>query len=499
MMRRELSRRRQAVFERVLAAGRAALRPLAWTVLGVILVAVLGWPGLWGRVTLPESPPPIAAASDPAFSAPIRQAALAPQTILSPREAQDFGLDPESLAAAPSDTAEAMPDTTAEAEADDSAAPVGPAVAQVVRVRRGDTLIELLLRHGVSRAEAHEAATALREVMDLRALKPGQEITLSFAQPGGESEGWMLKAAQITPRPDHDVSLSRDEEGKFSAERKDKDLTQQLAFVEGAVRSSLFEAGTESGVPAKLMVELIRAFSYDVDFQRDIQPGDRFAIAFERFVDESGKAVQDGEVLFGALTLSGVTRRVYRFQAANGLVDYYNEKGESVRKALLRTPIDGARLTSGFGNRHHPILGYTAFHRGVDFGAGIGTPIQAAGDGAVEQAGWNGAYGNYVRIRHNGEYSTAYAHMSQIASKLKVGQPIRQGQVIGYVGSTGRSTGPHLHYEILRRGTQINPVGVKFPTGRKLEGTEQAQYQRVLKGIDQQIAAAAAEAKVARK
>ena len=187
---------------------------------------------------------------------------------------------------------------------------------------------------------------------------------------------------------------------------------------------------------------------------------------------------------YASLLLSGRRLAVYRFNDRDGNVDYYNDRGESVRKALLKTPIDGARLTSGFGSRMHPILGYSAFHKGVDFGAASGTPIQAAGDGAVEMRGWFGGYGNYVRVRHNLEYSTAYAHMSRYATGIGEGVKVRQGQIIGYVGTTGRSTGAHLHYEILRRGAQINPMGVKFPTGRKLEGVDLLEFKHVRINVD---------------
>ena len=179
------------------------------------------------------------------------------------------------------------------------------------------------------------------------------------------------------------------------------------------------------------------------------------------------------------------------------MADYYNERGESVRKALLKTPIDGARLTSGFGSRMHPILGYSAFHKGVDFGAPSGTPIQAAGDGVVEMSGWFGGYGNYVRLKHNGEYSTAYAHLSRYAPGIKEGARVKQGQIVGYVGTTGRSTGAHLHYEVLRRGAQINPMGVKFPTGRKLDGIELVAFKRIRGEVDHLLSTAAVAVQLA--
>lgn len=194
--------------------------------------------------------------------------------------------------------------------------------------------------------------------------------------------------------------------------------------------------------------------------------------------------------MYAALTLSGKTMRLYRYKDSSGRIDYYNELGHSVRKALLKTPIDGAKLTSRFGMRDHPILGYTVMHRGVDFGAPQGTPIFAAGDGTVEDLGERSGYGRYIRVRHSGTYSTAYAHMSGYGRGLKTGMRVRQGQVIGYVGMTGRATGPHLHFEVIRDGKQINPVTVKFPTGEKLQGQELQRFQSIKSDLDRSLPSA---------
>ena len=348
---------------------------------------------------------------------------------------------------------------------------------------------------GLEGAEAHEAVSALSSVFDPRALKPGQEITFTFA-PG---DGQPLVGAWLAARADRDVGLTREPGGKFVAQQRDKTLTLEPVRATGMIASSLYEAGLAAGVPVQIMAELIRAFSFDVDFQREIQPGDAFEILFERFRGEDGKIAKEGALRYATLLLSGRRMAIYRYADREGAVDYYNEKGESVRKALLKTPIDGARLTSGFGSRMHPILGYSAFHKGVDFGAATGTPIQAAGDGIVEMKGWFGGYGNYVRIRHNGEYATAYAHLSRFAPGVGEGTRVRQGQIIGYVGSTGRSTGPHLHYEVLRRGAQVNPMGVKFPTGRRLDGVDLLQFKHARVEIDRWLVTAQTTVRVATK
>ncbi len=388
---------------------------------------------------------------------------------------------------------ETGPEPTETAEDDEEIA----SEQRVVMVRRGDTLLDLLLNAGIARAEAHEAVSALRGVFNPRSLKPGQEITLTVV-PLNLGEQPSLLGASFPATAERDINLSRDAEGRFTALRVDRDLQRELIRARGTVRSSLFEAAGTAGVPGAIMVELIRALSYDIDFQRDVQQGDTFDLVFERFRDEDGRFAKDGDIVYGSLSLSGTRKQIYRHVHGDGSIGYYNEKGENVRKALLRTPIDGARLTSAFGLRAHPILGYSAVHKGVDFGAPQGTPVQAAGDGVVEMAGWQGAYGQYVRIRHNSEYATAYAHLSRLASGVRQGDRIRQGQVIGYVGSTGRSTGPHLHYEVMRRGTQVNPIAVQFPTARKLEGEDLIQFRTAKAEIDLQVAGIVPVERVAR-
>jgi murein DD-endopeptidase MepM/ murein hydrolase activator NlpD len=440
------------------------------------------------------------------------QGAIPPSPIAAIDEATTSDTPPEALAEALSEIAPAArtPDAWVGIDAADfRLSETGPEPTEtaedeeiaseqrVVMVRRGDTLLDLLLNAGIARAEAHEAVSALRGVFNPRSLRPGQEITLTVA-PLNLGEQPSLLGASFPATAELDISLSRDAEGKFTALRVDRDLQRELIRARGTVRSSLFEAAGTAGVPGAIMVELIRALSYDIDFQRDVQQGDSFDVVFERFRDEDGRFAKDGDIIYGSLNLSGTRKQVYRHVHGDGTVGYYNEKGENVRKALLRTPIDGARLTSAFGMRMHPILGYSAVHKGVDFGAPPGTPVQAAGDGVVELAGWQGAYGQYVRIRHNSEYATAYAHLSRLASGVRQGDRVRQGQVIGYVGSTGRSTGPHLHYEVMRRGTQVNPIAVQFPTARKLEGEDLIQFRTAKAEIDLQVAGIEPAGRVAR-
>ena len=253
----------------------------------------------------------------------------------------------------------------------------------------------------------------------------------------------------------------------------------------GTIDDSLYLAAERADLPQEVTAELIKLFSWDVDFQRDLRPGDAFETLYDEVSLEDGSgAVRGGDLLYGALTLSGTVLGAYRFELEDGDVEYFDRNGKSLRKFLLRTPVDGARISSRFGMRMHPILGYSLMHKGVDFAAPTGTPIYAAGNGRVVVAGRNGGYGNYVRIRHTGEYSTAYAHMLRFANGIAPGRRVSQGQVIGYIGTTGRSTGPHLHYEVLRDDAQINPMSVKQAPNSQLAGADLKRFQQEVERID---------------
>lgn len=359
---------------------------------------------------------------------------------------------------------------------------------EVVKVDKGGTLLGALVDAGVDRQEAHGAIEALRPVFNPRGLRPGDEITITFGIPdvSGQEE---FQGFSLEPDPARKVLTSRDQDGAFSSTEIKARLTDETLRFEGTIRSSLFEAAQEAGLSIKTTTELIRIFSFDVDFQRDIQPNDSFEVLVDRQVTPAGDVVGEPVIRFATLTLSGTRVPLYRFADRDGFVDYYNEKGQSVRKTLLRTPINGARLSSGFGMRRHPVLGYSKMHKGSDFAAPTGTPIYAAGDGVIAYAGGKGSYGNYVQIRHTSEFSTAYAHMSRFGKGMKAGARVRQGDIIGYVGTTGRSTGPHLHYEVMKGGAQVNPVSIKFPSGKSLAGAELKSFQSVRAEVDRTFAA----------
>lgn len=362
-----------------------------------------------------------------------------------------------------------------------------PSFIKTVQIKKGGTLGRALSRAGTSDNESHQAIVALRKVFNLRRLRAGQEINVRFTAAPDAKKLTTLDVLEITVDVDRIVVAERDATGKFRAKIVEKELRHEYGRVAGTIEGSLFVAAQNAELPIPLIMDLIRIYSWDVDFQREIQRGDHFEVLYDRYVDGEApvaeRAIKVGKILYASLTLSGKQIELFRYRMADGRIDYFDTKGASVRKALLRTPIDGARLSSRYGKRRHPVLGYTKMHRGVDFAAPKGTPVMAAGNGVVELAGRNGAYGKYVRIRHNGRYKTAYAHLSRYDKRTRTGKRVEQGQIIGYVGSTGRSTGPHLHYEVLAGKRQVNPLGVKLPTGTKLRGSQLAAFKTKLQEV----------------
>ncbi len=335
-----------------------------------------------------------------------------------------------------------------------------------LEIAPGGTLMNGLIDLGVDTIQADEAMDSLREVFNPRSIRAGQIVEIA-TDAGG------LRSFIMRVRPGERVEVARNDEG-FLSRLVVLPTDRIVRAAVGRIESSLYQAALDGGVPPNVLADMIRAYSFDVDFQREIRQGDSFELIYEEFVDEDGNTVRYDPPLYATLNVSGVTLPIYQFTPASGFIDYFNDKGESVRKALLRTPIDGAQVTSNYGMR--TLGGYTRMHKGTDFGAVTGTPIVAAGDGVIDQLGWFGGYGNYVRIRHNDTYKTAYAHMSAYASGLGGGDRVRQGEVIGYVGSTGNSTGPHLHYEVLVHDEQINPLDVRLPSGEILTGAELERF-----------------------
>ena len=386
--------------------------------------------------------------------------------------------------------ARAQVQTTAQWEAASEPQPPAP-ITRVVAVESGDNLMGVLIRAGAERNVAHAAIQSLKGSYDPRRdLSVGDELQITFG-PGdtnsapdtatedtgtNDTAGYILTGLTIPVSYDRRIDVSRNDTGGFIASEVERQLELEVVEASGRIDTSLSVDAGAAGLPQRVLAELIRIYSFDVDFQRDIWQGDQFELMYEQFRGENGEIVHQGDIHYAKLTLRDTEVPLYRYTTTAGDTDYFNAKGESVRKTLMRTPIDGARLSSRFGKRKHPILGYTRMHTGTDFAAPRGTPIYAAGNGTVVQAGTNGGYGTYARIRHNGTYQTAYAHMSGLATKTRKGARVKQGQVIGYVGTTGRSTGPHLHYEVLRNGRQINPRSVRIPSGEKLKGAELEKF-----------------------
>jgi murein DD-endopeptidase MepM/ murein hydrolase activator NlpD len=376
--------------------------------------------------------------------------------------------------------------------------------SETVSVGRGDTLMALLTNSGAARSDAHRAISAMTPLQDPRKLRAGQELQLGFEEyvtqtDEGDSEiARRLTSVSMQTDVDREIMVSRQEDGDYSGLEIIAELETGHVQARGTINSSLFLAAADAGIPAAITVEMIRMYSYDIDFQREIRQGDTFEVFFTREYDEDGTPVREGDVLYASMNVQGKERRLWRHAPTDGgNWDYFDEEGRSMRKFLMKTPIDGARISSSFGNRRHPILGYTRLHSGTDFAAPSGTPIYAAGNGTIEMAQRNGGYGNYVRIRHANGYQTAYAHMRGYGRGIRKGVRVRQGQVIGYVGTTGRSTGPHLHYEVIRNGNKVNPQRIRVPTGRTLSGGQLAAFQEARSSIDTLMAEAPAATRVA--
>ncbi|MEN6541132.1 peptidoglycan DD-metalloendopeptidase family protein [Parvibaculum sp.] len=380
----------------------------------------------------------------------------------------------------------------ANAELTAPATPAEPKEVQTkVAINDGETLMQVLTDAGADRVDAYHAIAAMKPVFSPSKMRAGQEVSLTFLSnpnPEKDQPSKLLTAISLQPDIDRAIQVNRTEDGSYKSEEFQKELKSGFAHAKNTISSSLFLDAQQAGIPAPIILEMIRMFSYSVDFQREIHPGDSFEVFFDRKFDEDGIPVKEGQIAYASLTVGGKPYRLWRFKTADGNWDYYDENGNSMKKFLMRTPIDGARISSGFGMRKHPILGYSKLHAGVDFAAPKGTPIYAAGDGVVKIAGWVNGYGNFVEVGHANRYETGYGHMSAFAKGIRPGVRVRQGQVIGYVGSTGRSTGPHLHYEIHIAGKKVNPLGVKVATGMKLGGKQLASFKANRANVASQMA-----------
>ncbi|WP_411816018.1 peptidoglycan DD-metalloendopeptidase family protein [Hyphococcus sp. DH-69] len=357
-----------------------------------------------------------------------------------------------------------------------------------IKINKGENFVDALKRAGVTNNDANIAAYAFGEHQDLRRLRPGQELALTLAWPNQTL--FQLAAQQAMPQArlmglefradaENRIVLRRDHTGEMSAEKHLVPLTTRVMSIAGQINGSLYMSAKTVGAPDEIIANLADAFAYDVDFQREIFGGDEFEAIFEVRYDDLGKMVSAGDILYARLKWRGRSREkgYYRFSEDGERGDFYDATGQSAKRLLMKTPIDGARLSSGFGTRKHPILGYRRAHKGVDFAAPRGTPIKAAGDGTVLRANRYGSFGNYVKIRHANGYETAYAHLNGFARGIRAGKRVRQGDIIAYVGTTGRSTGPHLHYEVHLNGKAVNPQRLKIATGKQLTGAALERFK----------------------
>lgn len=359
-------------------------------------------------------------------------------------------------------------------------------------VKRNETLIGLLDRLGAARKDSNPAVYAVGDLYDLRTVRSGQDVK-TWMEPTDEGN---LRLVGLSLRPDAErqILVERNLDGNWIARELTAKLSPSLHRVAGTIDDSIYTAALAMGARDQQVVDFADVFAYDIDFQRDLRTGDKFEIFYETLDDERGNQVKSGDVIFASFHGRALSKDFYRYTPSDdGATDFFDAEGQSAKKFLMKTPINGARLSSHFGNRKHPVLGYNKLHKGTDFAAPRGTPIYAAGNGVIERAGPFSTYGNYVRIGHANGYQTAYAHMRNIARGIRKGKRVRQGQIIGYVGTTGRSTGPHLHYEVHVNKKPVNAMRLKLPTGRKLKDTELEAFMLEKSRIDEQRAAKGAQ------
>ena len=341
----------------------------------------------------------------------------------------------------------------------------------------GETLAKLLKKADFTNRDIASISKALTGRIDLRRLQIGTRFTAAL-DPQGQAVALQVHLPRNSQNQgafkkvylDHYVirhdGLADPEIQGWQSIRAIRPVELRSVHAGNEISLSLYDAAQQVQIPLKTLDEFVRVMSFSVDFQREVQNGDQFELVYDTAIDKlTGKRLSSDSLQYAGIVLSGKKMGFYRFVHPNGKKGWYDRNGESAVRTLMRTPVNGARMSSGFGMRRHPVTGYNAMHRGLDFAVPTGTPILAAGTGHIEYAGWNGNYGRYIRIRHNAIYKTAYAHLSRLASGIRNGRQVQQGEVIGYVGSTGRSTGPHLHYEILVNNRRLNPLTVKLPTG----------------------------------
>ena len=357
-------------------------------------------------------------------------------------------------------------------------------VDETFKLAKGSNLKRELVDRGVSKAAAEELVRSIEPILPTKLIKPGTTFDVTFDRQIDFYGREVIFPVELTfkPGPKETILVTADEDGNFEANitGKNEGAKSEYALVDNyraraKVGSSLYSTAKDNKIPDYIVAEFTRVFSYDVDFQNQITPADDFELLFGKPL--TGSSSKRKVLHYAQLNFGGKMKRYYRFTAVDGQTDYFDENGRSASRSLLKTPVSGVKITSGFGMRRHPLLGYSKMHTGVDFGAPTGTPIRAAGSGVVDLAGRHGAYGNTIVLKHGAKYKTLYAHMSRLAAGIRPGVRVNQGQVIGYVGTTGRSTGPHLHYEVRVSDRPVNPLAIRAAGGKQLAGKDLANFR----------------------
>ena len=341
------------------------------------------------------------------------------------------------------------------------------------KISKGETFDKILKDYSISDDEIIKIKKSFKNDINLNNLKTDQIIKFTIDQSSNKKIINFLFPLSRTEK----IKLTRNlETNLFKTEKIITNLIKNIIFKEGKILQSLYKTATDLEIEPNMIIEFARIYGFQVDFQRDIRKNDNFQIMYEIYVDEKGKTFETGNIIFADLKLSGSNNSFYYFDK-KGSEGHYDKNGKSVEKALMKTPINGARLSSKFGMRKHPIDGFNKMHRGTDFAAPSGTPIMASGSGIIKRARWCGGGGNCIKIKHNSTYETVYAHLKNFARGIKEGKRVKQGQIIGYVGSTGLSTGPHLHYEVIVNGKKVNSQKLKLPSGKTLKNKERKLFE----------------------
>jgi len=342
------------------------------------------------------------------------------------------------------------------------------------KVKEGDTYESIINNLNIQKKEKKLFLNSVTNNKNINILKLNQKIFFKIDKKNN------TKIVNFTIEIDKKKNIffeKIDNDETFVSKIIEKNLTKTIAFQEGIIKSSLYNAALKLGIKPNTIVEFARLYGFQIDFQRDIWKNDSFQIIYEEFKNEDGSVVEVGNIIYANLNTQNTDLQLYKFEYEKNKIDYFDESGKSIRKTLMKTPINGARLSSSFGKRKHPILGFTKMHTGTDFAASKGTPIMASGHGIVVKSSWCGGGGNCVKIKHNSSYQTVYAHLSKFGRGIKKGVRVKQGQIIGYVGSTGLSTGPHLHYEVIENGRKINSQKLKLPSGKILKGNLRKKFE----------------------